>query len=67
MAIVRAVIVVVAVKGWSLHQMDVKNSFFHGVHHPHILVTVAKGWSLLQMDVKNAFLHGDVQEEVCMT
>jgi hypothetical protein len=30
MAIVRAVIVVVASRGWVLHQMDVKNAFLHG-------------------------------------
>ena len=30
MAIVRAVIAMAASKGWSLHQMDVKNAFLHG-------------------------------------
>jgi len=30
MTIIRDFIVVVATKGWSLHQMDVKNFFFHG-------------------------------------
>jgi hypothetical protein len=30
MTIVRAIIAMVAVKGWSLHQMDVKNVFLHG-------------------------------------
>jgi hypothetical protein len=30
MATVRAVIVVVALRGWLLHQMDVKNAFLHG-------------------------------------
>jgi len=30
MTIVRVVIIMVATKGWSLHQMDVKNVFFHG-------------------------------------
>ncbi|MCO5606801.1 hypothetical protein L7F22_060992 [Adiantum nelumboides] len=30
MAIVRAIIVVAAAKGWILHQMDVKNAFLHG-------------------------------------
>ncbi len=30
MTIVRAIIVMAATKGWSLHQMDVKNDFFHG-------------------------------------
>jgi hypothetical protein len=29
MTIVRIIIVMVAAKGWSLHQMDVKNVFFH--------------------------------------
>ncbi len=33
MIIVRAIIVMVAVKGWSLHQMDVKNVFLHGDLH----------------------------------
>jgi len=30
MTTVRAIIAMVAAKGWSLHQMDVKNVFFHG-------------------------------------
>jgi hypothetical protein len=30
MTVVRAIIVMVAAKGWSLHQMDVKNVFLHG-------------------------------------
>jgi hypothetical protein len=30
MTIVRAIITMAAVKGWSLHQMDVKNVFLHG-------------------------------------
>jgi hypothetical protein len=30
MTIIRAIIVMVATKGWSLHQMDVKNVFLHG-------------------------------------
>jgi len=30
MTTVRAIITMAAAKGWSLHQMDVKNVFFHG-------------------------------------
>jgi hypothetical protein len=30
MTIVKAIITMVATKGWSLHQMDVKNAFLHG-------------------------------------
>jgi hypothetical protein len=30
MTTVRAIITMVATKGWPLHQMDVKNFFFHG-------------------------------------
>jgi hypothetical protein len=30
MTTIRAIIIMVAAKGWSLHQMDVKNDFFHG-------------------------------------
>jgi hypothetical protein len=30
MTIVRAIIAMVAIKGWSLHQMDIKNVFLHG-------------------------------------
>jgi hypothetical protein len=30
MTIVRAIIAMVVTKGWSLHQMDVKNAFLHG-------------------------------------
>jgi hypothetical protein len=30
MTIIRAIIVMAIAKGWSLHQMDVKNVFLHG-------------------------------------
>jgi len=30
MTIIRAIIAMAAAKGWSLHQMDVKNAFLHG-------------------------------------
>jgi len=30
MTTIRAIIAMAAAKGWSLHQMDVKNVFFHG-------------------------------------
>jgi hypothetical protein len=30
MTTIRAIIVMAAAKGWSLHQMDVKNVFLHG-------------------------------------
>jgi uncharacterized membrane protein YbaN (DUF454 family) len=30
MTIIRVIIAMVATKGWSLHQMDVKNVFLHG-------------------------------------
>ncbi len=30
MTIVKAIIFMAVAKGWSLHQMDVKNVFFHG-------------------------------------
>jgi hypothetical protein len=30
MRIVRAIIIMAVAKGWSLHQMDVKNVFLHG-------------------------------------
>ena len=30
MATVRAIIAIVAAKGWSLHQLDVKNALLHG-------------------------------------
>jgi hypothetical protein len=30
MTIVKTIIVMAAAKGWSLHQMDVKNAFLHG-------------------------------------
>jgi hypothetical protein len=30
MTTIRAIITMAAVKGWSLHQMDVKNAFLHG-------------------------------------
>jgi len=33
MTIVRPIIAMVVAKGWSLHQMDVKNVFFHGDLH----------------------------------
>jgi hypothetical protein len=30
MTTIKAIIVMATTKGWSLHQMDVKNVFFHG-------------------------------------
>jgi len=35
-ATVRAIITMVAAKGWSLHQMDVNNDFFHGNLHEEV-------------------------------
>ncbi len=36
MTTVRAIIAMAATKGWSLHQMDVKNVFFHGDLHEEV-------------------------------
>jgi hypothetical protein len=36
MTIVRAIIAMATTKGWSLHQMDVKNVFFHGDLHEEV-------------------------------
>ncbi len=36
MTIVKAIIAMAAAKGWSLHQMDVKNVFLHGDLHEEV-------------------------------
>ncbi len=36
MITVRAIIIMVVAKGWSLRQMDVKNVFFHGDLHEEV-------------------------------
>jgi uncharacterized membrane protein YbaN (DUF454 family) len=36
MTTIIVIIAMVAIKGWSLHQMDVKNVFFHGSLHEEV-------------------------------
>ena len=44
MATVREVIAMAATKGWSLHQMDVKNAFLHGDFQEEIYMMQPKGY-----------------------
>ena len=44
MATVRVVIAMVATKGWSLHQMDVKNSFLHGALQEEVYMMQPEGY-----------------------
>ena len=44
MATVRAVIAMAAAKGWSLHQMDVKNAFLHGDLQEEVYMMQPKGY-----------------------
>jgi hypothetical protein len=44
MTIVRTTIVMAATKGWSLHQMDVKNAFLHGDLHEEVYMEQPPGY-----------------------
>jgi len=44
MTTVRVIIVMVATKGWSLHQMDVKNAFHHGDLHEEMYMEQPPGY-----------------------
>ncbi len=44
MTIVRVIIVMAAIEGWSLHQMDVKNVFFHGDLHEEMYMEQPPGY-----------------------
>jgi hypothetical protein len=44
MIIVRVIIVMATAKGWSLHQMDVKNVFFHGDLHEEVYMEQPPGY-----------------------
>ena len=44
MATVRAVIAMAIAKGWSLHQMDVKNAFLHGNLQEEVYMMQPKGY-----------------------
>ncbi len=44
MTTIRAIIAMVAAKGWSLHQMDVKNVFLHGDLHEEVYMEQPRGY-----------------------
>ena len=44
MATMRTIIAVAATKGWSLHQMDVKNAFLHGDFQEEVYMTHPQGY-----------------------
>ncbi len=44
MTTIRAIIAMVATKGWSLHQMDVKNVFLHGDLHEEVYMEQPRGY-----------------------
>jgi hypothetical protein len=44
MTIIRAIIVMAATKGWSLHQMDVNNDFLHGDLHEEVYMEQPPGY-----------------------
>jgi len=70
-------------RGWSIHQLEVKNTFLHGILSETILtfspavkpatirtllpLDLSRGWSIHQLDVKNAFLHVILSEAIYYT
>ena len=44
MSTVRCVIALAASKGWSLHQIDVKNAFSHGDLHEEVYMEQSQGY-----------------------
>ncbi len=44
MTTVRAIIAMAIIKGWSLHQMDVKNVFLHGNLHEEVYMEQPPGY-----------------------
>jgi hypothetical protein len=44
MTIVRTIITMAVAKGWSLHQMDVKNAFLHGHLHEEVYMEQPPGY-----------------------